>query len=99
MVDMLCEIDPGFSKLIWYHWRKTGVITKTLFGRVKKAIYGTLLDAVLFYNKLIKGILVEMGFKMSDCKECTFNKMVDGKQCTIQFLWLLLIQSIINRQQ
>ena len=55
-----------------------------MYGKVKKAIYGTLLGAVLFYNKL-KGILIEMGFEMNAYEECTFNKMVDGKQCTIQF--------------
>ena len=84
MVDMLCQIDPSYSKLIRYHRNKKGVVGKTLFGKVKKAIYGTLLGAVLFYNKL-KGVLIDMGFEMNEYEECTFNKMVDGKQCTIQF--------------
>ena len=26
-----------------------------------------------------------MGFEMNDYDECTFNKMINGKQCTIQF--------------
>ena len=79
-MDMLCQIDPSYKKLIRYQTRNT----KTLYGKVKKAIYGTLLGAVLFYNKL-KGILIEMGFEMNEHEECTFNKMVNGKQCTIQF--------------
>ena len=57
---------------------------KLLVGKVTKAIYGILLGAVLFYNKL-KGVLPKMGFEMNDYDECTFNKMINGKQCTIQF--------------
>ena len=26
-----------------------------------------------------------MGFEMNDYDKCTFNKMINGKQCTIQF--------------
>ena len=55
-----------------------------LVGKITKAIYGTLLGTVLFYNKL-KGVLAKMGFEMNDYDECTFNKMINGKQCTIQF--------------
>ena len=61
MVDMLCQIKPEYKKLIWYYKQKNRILTKTLFGKVTKAIYGTLLGARLFYDKL-KGILVKMGF-------------------------------------
>ena len=57
---------------------------KVLVGKVTKAVHGTILGAVLFYNKL-KGVLTNMGFEMNDYDECTFNKMINGKQCTIQF--------------
>ena len=57
---------------------------KVLVEKVTKAIYGTLLGAVSFYNKL-KGVLTDLGFEMNDYDECTFNKMINGKQCTIQF--------------
>ena len=49
-----------------------------------KAIYGTLLGAILFYKKL-KGELTEMDFNMNDYDECTFNKMVNGTPLTIHF--------------
>ena len=39
--------------------------------------------AMVFYNKL-KGVLVNMGFKMNEYNECTFNKMINDYQCTIQ---------------
>ena len=59
---------------------KSGGIRKVL---VSKAICGTLLGAVVFYNKL-KGVLVNMGFEMNEYNECTFNKTINGYQCTIQ---------------
>ena len=81
---MLCQIKPEYKKLIKYSRRKNGKTTRTLIGKVTKAIYGTLLGARLFYDKL-KGILIEMGFKINAYDECTFNRMINGKQCTIQF--------------
>ena len=55
-----------------------------LVGKVTKAIYGTLKGAVLFYNKL-KVVLIDMDFETNDYDECFFNKMINRKQCTIQF--------------
>ena len=48
------------------------------------SIYVTLLGAVLFHNKL-KGVLIDMGFEMNYYDEWTFNKVTNGRQCTIQF--------------
>ena len=84
MVDMICQIKPEYRKLIRRTKWRDGGMRKVLVGKVTNAIYGTLLGAVLFYSKL-KGVLTKMGFKMNDYDECTFNKMINGKQCTIQF--------------
>ena len=62
---------------------KNGCTRKVLVGKIMKTIYETLLGAILFYNKL-KGVLVDMGFKMNKYDGCTFNKMINGYQCTIQ---------------
>jgi hypothetical protein len=80
MVDMICEIRPEYRKLI----KTTKSGRKWLFGKVTKAIYGTLLGARLFYDKL-RSFLEPIKFVVNDYDECTFNKMIDGKQCTIQF--------------
>ena len=61
---------------------KNGCTRKVLVGKITKTIYGTLLGAVLFYNKL-KRVLVNIGSKMNEYNEYTFNKMVNGYQCTI----------------
>ena len=84
MVDMLCQLKPEYKKIIQHTNIKGGGMNKVLVGKVTKAIYGTLLEAVLFYNKL-KGVLTNLGFKMNDYNAFTFNKMINGKQCTIQF--------------
>ena len=80
MVNMICEIRPEYKKLI----KETTSGRRWLVGKVTKAIYGTLLGARLFYNKL-RAFLESIGFVVNDYDECTFNKMIDGKQCTIQF--------------
>ena len=86
MVDMICELVPEYKELIRYSGKrdKFGRRKRWLVGKVTKAIYGTLLGAILFYNKL-KGELIKMDFEMNDYDECTFNKMVNGTQITIQF--------------
>lgn len=81
---MICQIKPEYQKLIRVTTKRNGGIKRVLVGKFTKAIYGTLLGAVIFYNKL-KRILTKMRFEMNAYDECTFNKMINGYQCTIQF--------------
>jgi hypothetical protein len=80
MVDMICQIEPSYIKCIKYGRNKR----KWMIGKLSKAIYGTLLGARLFYDKL-RGLLEEWDFIINNYDECTFNKMVNGKQLTVQF--------------
>ena len=82
MVEMLCQIKPEYWKLIQYSKIKNCHTTKVLVEKITKAIYGTLLGAILFYKKL-RGVLIDMGFQTNEFDECTFNKMINGYQCTI----------------
>ena len=84
MVEMIYQIKLEYRKLIRRTKKRNGDMREVLVGKVTKAIYRTLLGAVLFYNKL-KGVLTKMEFEINDYDECTFNKMINGKQCTIQF--------------
>jgi hypothetical protein len=70
MVSMICDIDPKYKENIVY-------------GKNGKK-YVTLLGAILFYQKLSKQ-LVDWGYELNCYDRCTFNKMVDGNQITIQF--------------
>ena len=81
MVDMMCEIDPSYKdKVIWSKDGKH----KVLYGELVKAVYGTLLAAIIFYEKLSK-YLREQGFVVNKYNECTFNKIVNGQQLKVQF--------------
>ena len=83
MVEMLCQIKSKYRKLIRYTKMKNGRIRKMLVGKITKEIYGTLSEVILFYKKL-RGVLMNMGFQTNKFDECTFNKMINGYQCTIQ---------------
>ena len=74
MVDMLCEIDSSLKKRVVY--TKNG--QKYMYRKLNKAVYGTLLGAILFYEKLATQ-LHNWDYIMNPYDSCTFNKMVDGK--------------------
>ena len=62
MVDMICEIDPSYhSNIIWNKDCKK----EFLYSRLIKAVYGTLLGAIIFYNKLSKH-LTDHGFVQNE---------------------------------
>jgi hypothetical protein len=80
MVSMICDIDSRYKDNIVYG--KNG--RKFLYAKLTKAVYGTLLGAILFYEKLTKQ-LIEWGYEPNCYDRCTFNKMVNGNQVTTQF--------------
>ena len=49
MVEMLCEIDLTYKSKVLY--AKDGQ-RRFLYGKLEKAVYGTILGAILFYNRL-----------------------------------------------
>ena len=81
MVDMICDIEPSYKKFVFTN-KKTG--KKKLYSKLTKAVYGTLLGAILFYQKR-SGQLYEWGYTKNHYDPCTFNKTINGKQLTIQF--------------
>ena len=51
MVDIICKINTSYyDKIIWSKAHKK----KFLYGRLIKAVYGTLLGAIIFYKKKIQ---------------------------------------------
>ena len=55
-----------------------------MYGRLIKAVYGTLPKAIIFYNKLSKH-LIDHGFVQNKHDMCTVNKILDGEQIPVQF--------------
>ena len=80
MVKMLCEIYPSYKSNVLYTMDRQ---RKFLYGKLEKAVYGTILGAILFQNKL-SAQLEDQGFKKNPYDEFTWNKIVDGAQLTVQ---------------
>ena len=72
MVGMICEINQLFDDM------------KFLYSQLIKAVFGTLLGVVIFYNKLSK-YLTDHGFTQNKYDMCIFYKMVNREQLIVQF--------------
>ena len=51
-----------------------------LHVQLKKALYGTLQSALMFW-KLLSETLQEWGFTLNPYDKCVANKNIEGKQC------------------
>jgi hypothetical protein len=78
LVDMLIDLDGETYK----PYIVSENTTKVIYVELKKALYGTLQAALLFYKKL-KHDLETIGFKVNPYDPCIANRMVDGKQQTV----------------
>jgi len=80
MAELLVRIDPMlYRKHVQLERGK-----QVLYVELKKALYGTLKAALLFWKRLSTQ-LVEWGFISNPYDPCVVNKIINGSQCTI--LW------------
>jgi len=78
MADLLIKLDSEYyCKFVTMEGKK-----KVLYLRLKKAIYGTLKAALLFWRRL-SNVLQSWGFKINPYDKCVANKMINESQCTI----------------
>jgi hypothetical protein len=78
MAELLARLDPKlYSK---YLDNRNG--KPVLYVELKKALYGTLKAALLFWRRL-SNQLAEWGFKVNPYDWCVANKEINGSQCTI----------------
>jgi hypothetical protein len=54
-----------------------------LYVKLKKALYGTLQAAMLFWVNLMRFLTLKLGFTINPYDQCVVNKMINGEQCTI----------------
>ena len=79
MTELLCRVDSAkYSNFVTYEKGKPVVYVK-----LKKALYGTLQAALLFWENLSGYLVEELGFIKNPYDGCVVNKAIDGKQCTI----------------
>jgi len=78
MAELLVRCEPNlYWKYVWVEGGKT-----VLYVKLRKALYGTLKAALLFWE-LLSGTLEKCGFECNPCDTCVMNKMINGNQCTI----------------
>ena len=78
LVDMLISLDSElYSEYVVYERGE-----KVIYVSLLKALYGTLVAALLFYKKLRKD-LESIGFKVNPYDSCVANRVVNGKQHTV----------------
>jgi Reverse transcriptase (RNA-dependent DNA polymerase) len=78
MAELLARLDPKlYCKYIKTERNKT-----VLYVELKKALYGTLCTALLFW-KLLTSKLEAWGFVINPYDWCVANKTINGHQCTI----------------
>jgi hypothetical protein len=76
LANILAELDPTVEA----KKDQKGV----LYVKLKKALYGCVQSAKLWYDKLCE-VLTADGYSMNNYDPCLFNKLVDGKQITVAF--------------
>ena len=80
MVDLLVQLSPNtYGQHVVFERR-----TKVIYLQVLPALYGMLVAAILWYQKLWKD-LESIGFKINPYDPCVANRTVRGKQHTVVF--------------
>ena len=83
IAELIVELEPKlYRKYIWRNKSDKPM----LYVKLRKALYGTLQAALLFWE-LLSNTLKEWGFKVNDYDQCVANKTINGRQCTI--IWHL----------
>ena len=80
MAELLVRIDPKLYRK--YVRMENGKMV--LYVELKKALYGTLKAALLFW-RLLSTKLFDWGFTANPYDSCVMNKEINGRQCTV--LW------------
>jgi hypothetical protein len=75
MSSILSELDHSYQDYL----REDG----TMFVRLDRALYGCVESAKLWYEHLRKTLEDDGGYKRNPYDKCVFNKVKNGKQCTI----------------
>jgi hypothetical protein len=80
MADMLVRVNPKkYKEFVVQDRAEKNVI----YIELKKALYGTLQAALLFWENLSTFLIDDLGFNANKYDRCTVNKIINRKQCTI----------------
>ena len=79
IAEMIVNLDPTLYRK-YIRENKQG--KPMLYVKLRKALYGMLQAALLFW-RLLSDTLMGWGFKLNEYDKCVTNKIINGKQCTI----------------
>jgi hypothetical protein len=80
MADLLVKVNPEkYREFV----AKDHTGKSVIYVELKKALYGTLQAALLFWENLSSFLIDDLGFTINKYDRCTVNKIINGKQCTI----------------
>jgi hypothetical protein len=74
LAELLCKINPDYKKFL--------NADDTIIVRLKKALYGCVESARLWYDTIVN-VLTVNGFKVNPLDQCVFNKQEKDNQCTV----------------
>ena len=81
IVEMMLQVAPEvYAEFVTVDKRGN----KTLLVECANAIYGTMVAGLLYYRKFAASLTGDE-FVMNPYDPCVWNKVIDGKQCTICF--------------
>jgi len=79
IAELIVKLEPKlYRKYIWRNKNDKPMLNVKL----RKALYGTLQAALLFW-RLLSNTLKEWGFTINEYNHCVANKTINGRQCTI----------------
>jgi hypothetical protein len=79
IAKLLTRVDP--KKYRTYITKERG--KKVLYVELRKALYGMLQAALLFWENITRFLTKKLGFTVNPYDRCVVNKIIDGEQCTI----------------
>ena len=74
LAEMMVKVDPELYRT---YIIMSPLGQPMLYFKLKKALYGLLRSALLFYKKLVSK-LVEIGFELNPYDPCVANRMING---------------------
>jgi hypothetical protein len=80
LAELLTKVDPK----LYTQYCVTQKGKTVMYVQLRKALYGTVSAAMLFWKDLV-GHLTGEGFVQNPYDRCVMNKIVNGSQCTV--LW------------
>ena len=80
ITELLIKVDSTYAEFVTHEKGKT-----VIYMELSKALYSTLQAALLFWKNLSEFLIKDQGFQVNPYDWCVFNKVINGKQCTISW--------------